>query len=149
MERSDHETLSKALDFCGENNFSGVRELRFQNLYADKPVTELVQLVKQGQLNEGDVLDVSSQLRTYIKDSKEELLKKRADQFMQANALIMCYQAYNLLTIHGTLKEAGEIIQNEHVFEVLRKRADDLRIQIDKFRNVNESAKGDLMINFL
>ena len=126
-----------------------MRELRFQNLYADKPVTELVQLVKQGQLNEGDVLDVSSQLRTYIKDSKEELLKKRADQFMQANALIMCYQAYNLLTIHGTLKEAGEIIQNEQVFEVLRKIADDLRIQIDKFRNINESAKGYLMINFL
>jgi len=139
----DHETVAKALDFCGENNFSGVRELRFQNFYfADKPVKEIVELVKQGQLNDGEVAGVSQQLRSYIKDSKEEILKKKSDQFMQANALIMCYQAYNLLTIHGTLKEAGELIQNEDVFVDLKKKADNVCDQIEKFKTTNESAKG-------
>ena len=64
---------------------------------------------------------------------------------MQANALMLCYQAYNLMNIRNTLKEAGEIIQNEEIFEDLKKRADELCEQIEKFKTVNESSKGKLI----
>ncbi len=141
-QKFDQETLAKALDFCSENQFSGISEPRFQNDFSEKSVKVIGDLVKQGQLNLTQIKDVSQQLSTYIRDSKEEILKKKSNQFIEANALIVCYQAYNLLTIHTLLKDAGQAIQNDQVFSDLKTKADKARDQIEIFQTTNESAKG-------
>ena len=76
LEEENQEILSRALDFCGENNFSGVQEGNFQK-YFSKPLREVVDLAKQTQLNQDEVKDLSKQLRNYIKESKEEILRKK------------------------------------------------------------------------
>ena len=141
-QKIDQETLAKALDFCSENQFSGMSEPRFQNDFSEKSVKVIGDLVKQGQLNLTQIKDVSQQLSTYIRDSKEEILKKKSNKFIQANALIVCYQAFNLLSIHTLLKDAGQAIQNDQVFLDLKTKADKVRDQIEKFELTNESAKG-------
>ena len=141
-QKFDQETLAKALDFCSENQFSGMSEPRFQNDLSEKSIKVIGELVKQGELNLTQIKDVSQQLSTYIRDSKEEILKKNANQFIQANALIVCYQAYNLLSIHTLLKDAGEAIQNDQVFLDLNTKADKVREQIEKFKTINDTAKG-------